>query len=123
MPPHPHSTSKTGVASYSGGSRRHRRRACCSDVLRLEDIAIEDRRNAKVRHVDQLRDIQVDGDAHQRVGLLDWQAECKARLVGSLYPLFRAARTTPIRRPSSRSQEPRSCAFRQARVGGLLAKR
>jgi hypothetical protein len=43
----------------------------------------------------------------------DWQAGCKVRLVGSLSPLFLAARRTPIRRPSSRSQEPRSCAFRQ----------
>src|SRR5262249_62244250 len=53
----------------------------------------------------------------------DWQAGYRARLVELLYPLFLAARTKPIHRPSSRSQEPRSCAFRRARVGGLLAKR
>ncbi len=35
-----------------------------------------------------------------------------------LYPLFLVARTIPIRRLSSRSQEPRSCACRQARVEG-----
>jgi hypothetical protein len=52
----------------------------------------------------------------------DWQAECTARLVGWLSRLFLAAKTTPIRPLSSQSQEPRSCAFRQARVGGLLAK-
>ena len=53
----------------------------------------------------------------------DWQAVCKVRLAGSLSPLFLAARMTPIRRPSSRSQEPRSCAFRRGERGGSPARR
>src|SRR6516165_430576 len=36
---------------------------------RLEDVAVEDRRDTEVGHVDQLRDIEVDRDADNRVSL------------------------------------------------------
>ena len=43
-------------------------------LLRLEDVAIEDRRDTQVRYVDQLRDVEIDGHAYHRIGLFAAQA-------------------------------------------------
>src|SRR5271168_2536160 len=39
----------------------------------LEDVAVEDRRDTQVRHIDQLRDIEIDGHAYHRIGLFACQ--------------------------------------------------
>src|SRR5262249_43627289 len=43
-------------------------------LLRLEDVAVEDRRDTQVRYVDQLRDVEVNGYAYHRIGLFAAQA-------------------------------------------------
>src|ERR1700688_1549518 len=42
-------------------------------LLRHEYVAVQDRRDTEVRHIDQLRDVEIDGHAHQYVGLLATQ--------------------------------------------------
>jgi len=43
-------------------------------LLRLEDIAIQECRNAQVGNVDELRDVEIDGNTRQYVGLLAGQS-------------------------------------------------
>src|SRR5580658_9377349 len=74
MPPHPHSTSATRAVSYLPGSSA----AAMTPRLRIlllrhEYVAVKDRRHTEVRHIDQLRDIEINGHAHQYVGLLPAQ--------------------------------------------------
>ena len=38
-----------------------------ASLLRHEDIAVKDRRDAEVRYIDQLRDIEIDGHANHRI--------------------------------------------------------
>src|SRR5215472_16409781 len=37
--------------------------------LPLEDVAVEDRRDTEIRHINQLRDIEIDGYADDRISL------------------------------------------------------
>src|SRR5215472_14304261 len=39
-------------------------------LLRLEDVAVEDRRDTEIRYIDQLRDVEINGHAGQHVSLL-----------------------------------------------------
>src|SRR6516164_7140760 len=39
-------------------------------LLRLEDVAVEDRRDTEIRYIDQLRNVEINGHAGQHVSLL-----------------------------------------------------
>ena len=70
-------------------------------LLRLEDVAIEDRRDTQVRYVDQLRDVEIDGHAYHRIGLFAAQPFSLTRKSIMLSVALRAARLTSSERLAS----------------------